>query len=49
MKIILRYFCRNAKELHCCYMHWRVPFIEVIFGEMTSGLVAGSHNSEEHT
>ena len=23
-------FCRNAKELHCVGLHWRVPFIEVL-------------------
>ena len=40
--------CRNAKELHCCYMHWRVPFIEDILESCTSGLVADSHVSEEH-
>ena len=22
--------CRNAKELHCVGLHWRVPFIEVL-------------------
>ena len=26
-------------------LHWRVPFIEVL-SETTSGLVAGSHDSE---
>ena len=35
-------------ELHWVGLHWRVPFIEVL-SETTSGLVAGSHDSEEHT
>ena len=34
--------CRNARELHCSYMHWHVPFIGDL-GEMCiSGLVVGN-------
>ena len=32
--------CRNAKELHCSFLHWRVPFIRDLSESCTSGVVA---------
>ena len=32
--------CRNAKELHCSFMHWHVPFIGNLLESCTSGLTA---------
>ena len=45
---LIKILCRNAKELLRVGLHWRVPFIGSSLGDCTSGLVAGSHNSEEH-
>ena len=45
--VCISHYCHNAKELHLLFSHWYVPFIEVSSESCTSGLVAGSHNSEE--
>ena len=37
--------CRNARTLHCIGM---LPFIEDLSETIQSGLVASSHDSEEH-
>ena len=40
--------CHNVKELYCSQKYWCVPFIGDLSESCTSGLIAGSHDSEEH-